>query len=203
MENSIYYLLGHIDNYSGGFSSSDGVFKRTSLLGFDWKISDEKVRKSERLLKKCAVILEEYKLPNDIRVEKWEENKGMTIYSKNIVDLVDIFIGQKSEWLGRDQFEINKDLFDEFEWQDTDSNSHKQRLNFLSGVMDSNAIENKIYFYNGYDKCLLTHHVLRCFADEDDHITLSSHFRTPYVDIIEINKEGPLWKRILKRPSSK
>lgn len=203
MENSIYYLLGHIDNYAGGFSAADGVFKRISLLGADWKINPEKVLKSERLLKKCEAILEENNLSNDIRIEKWEQDKGMTIFSKNLVELMERCIPTKSTSFGRDQFEINQALFDEFEWHDTNSNSHKQRLNFLAGVMNSNAVDNKIYFYNDYDKCVLTHSFLKCFADEGDQLTLVSHFGTPWVDTIEIRKEGQLWKSILKRPSSK
>lgn len=201
MNNSIYYLLGHISNYAGEFSAADGVFKRISLLGFDWEISAEKVHQSERLLKKCAAILEENKLSNDIRVEKWDEDKRMTIFSKNLVELIKRWVPAKSSWLGREQFEINQDLFDEFERHDTNSNSQKQRLNFLAGVMDSHAIDNKLYFYNDYDKCVLTHSFLRCFGDEDDKLTLVSHFNTPWVDIIEINKEGQLWEKVLKGPS--
>lgn len=202
MSNSIYYLLGQLDNYAGGFSAAEGVFKRISLLGFDWKIDAEKVRKSERLLKKCADILEEHNLSNDIRIEKWENDNGMTIFSKNLVELMESCIPEKSAWLGRDQFQINQALFDELEWNNEDSDSHKQRLNFLAGVMDSNAVDNNIYFYNDYDKCALTYSFLKCFGDEGDQLTLKSNFGTPWVDTIEINKEGQLWKRILKRPSS-
>ncbi|WP_343635647.1 hypothetical protein [Fluviicola sp.] len=203
MNNSIYYLLGHIDNYAGGFSYEEGIFKRISLLGADWKINPEKVHKSERLLKKSAAILEENNLPNDIRIEKWEQDKGLTIFSKNLVELMDISIPRKSSWFGRDDFQMDQSLFDAFEWRNTESNSHKQRLNFLAGVMDSNAVDNQLYFYNDYDKCVLTHSILKCFADDGDQLILESNFGIPWVDIIKIKKEGPLWKSILKRPSSK
>jgi hypothetical protein len=199
MTNSIYYLLGHIDNYSGGFSSNDGIFKRISFLDFDWKIDNEKINKSERLIEMCQNILNENKLQDDIHIEKWEGNKGLTIFSKNVISLINNFITEKSEWLGREHFEINKDVFDKFERWDENSNSYKQRLNFLFGVIDANGIENEFYFYNGYDKCLLTQYVLRCFADEDDQITLKSYFKTPWVDILTINKEGDIWKNIIKK----
>lgn len=58
MQNSIYYLLGHIDNYAGGFSSEYGIFKRVGFLGSDSKIDPEKVLKSERLLKKYSKTID-------------------------------------------------------------------------------------------------------------------------------------------------
>lgn len=201
--NSIYYLLGHINNYSGGFSSNDGIFKRISFLNFDWRIDEEKIRKSERLIKMCHTFLNENKLPDDIHVEKWEDNKGIIIYSKNIVNLINDFITEKSESLGREWLEINKDIFDKFEWRDENSNSHQQRLNFLHGVIDSNGTENEFYFYNGYDKCLLTQYVLRCFADEDDQILLESFFKTPQTDKLSVNKNGELWKKIIEKYNHK
>ena len=115
-----------------------------------------------------------------------------------MTSLVNNFITEKSKLLGREHFEINKDIFEKFERWDENSNSYKQRLNFLFGVVDANGIENDFYFYNGYDKCLLTQYVLRCFADEDDQITIKSHFRTPWVDKLTINKEGGIWKSIIK-----
>ena len=68
MTNSIYYLLGHIDNYSGGFSSNDGIFKRISFLDFDWKIDSKKINKSERLIEMSQTILNENKLLDDIHI---------------------------------------------------------------------------------------------------------------------------------------
>lgn len=199
MTSSIYYLLGHIDNYSGGFSFNEEIFKRISFLNFDWKIDSEKIRKSEKLIKMCQTILNENKLPDDIHIEKWEENKGITIFSKNLTSLVNDFIIKKSEWHGRESFKINKDIFDKLERWDENSNSYKQRLYFLYGVIDSNGIENEFYFYNGYDKCLLTQYVLRCFADEDDQIFQESYFKTPWVDKISINKKGDIWNKIIKK----
>lgn len=202
MTNSLFYLLGHIDNYTGGFSSDDGIFKRISFLDFDWKVDKEKIRKSERLIRMCQTVLNENNLPSDIRIEKWDDSKGIIIFSKNIVNLIDSFITKKSQLLGRDCFEIGKDIFDNFERWDKNSNSYKQHLNFLYGVIDSNGTENEFYFFNGYNKCLLTQYVLRCFADEDDQINLESHFKTPFVDKLTINRHGEIWKRIIKKYSS-
>ncbi len=202
MTNSLFYLLGHIDNYSGGFSSNDGIFKRISFLDFDWKVDDEKILKSERLIKMCKIVLNENNLTNDIQIEKWKDNNGITIFSKNLVELIDNFITKKSEFLGRDNFEIGKDIFDEFDRWDKDSNSYKQHLNFLYGVLDSNGIGNEFYFFNGYNKCILTQYVLRCFADEKDQINVESHFKTPWVDKLTINKNGEIWKKIIQKYSS-
>jgi hypothetical protein len=199
LEYTIYYLLGHIDNYAGGFSSDDGIFKHISFLNFDWQVDDEKIKKSNKLLKACEKVLAENKLPNDIYVEKSEENKGITIFSKNITSLINNFLKTKSSVFGRDYLEINNVIFDKFERWNENSNSHKQRLQFLYGVIDSNATANEFYFFNGFDKCQLTQYVLRCFADEDDQITVESYFRTPWVDKLTVNKEGDIWKRILKK----
>ena len=198
MTNSLFYLLGHIDNYCGGFSSIDGIFKRISFLDFDWKVDKEKIRKSEKLLKMCQTVLTENKLSNDIQIEKWNNNKGITISSKNLVDLIDNFILKKSEFFGRDFFEIDIGVFDDFERRNKNSNSYKQHLNYLYGVIDSNGIENEFYFFNCYDKCLLTQYVLRCFADEKDQINLESHFKTPWVDKLTINKNGDIWKIFIR-----
>ena len=202
MSNSLFYLLGHIDNYSGGFSSNDGILKRISFLDFDWKVDNEKIHKSERLIKICQTVLDENNLYNDIEIENWDENKGITIFSKNLVGLIDNFITKKSEFLGRDNFEISNDIFDDFERWNKNSMSYKQHLNFLYGVIDSNGTGNEFYFFNDYNKCLLTQYVLRCFADEEDQIYLESRFRTPWVDKLTINKNGEIWKRIIKKYSS-
>lgn len=201
MNLSIYYFLGFINNYSGGFSSQEGIFQRLSLLDDHFKISKKKVEISNKLIKICEETLLEFSLNNDLKIEYWEENRGMIIYSINLTKLIDNFCKNKEYFLGRDYFEINESIFDKSEnyhWRDENSPSNQQKIMFLRGTYDSNANDNEFIFYNDYNKCLLTHRILKNFADEDDEITLKSRFKTPWVDRIIVNKNGDIWKIIDK-----
>lgn len=200
MNLSIYYLLGFIKNYSGGFSFEEEIFQRISF-SHDFKFSKKKIEIANKLISICEKTLSEFFLNNDIRIEYWEENKGMTIYSRNLTNLIEDFCQNKDYFLGRDYFLINENIFDKSEnyhWKDENSPSNQQKVMFLNGVYDSNAIDNVFYFYNDYDKCLLTHRIMKNFADEDDKIILESSFKTPWVDKITINETGDIWKIIEK-----
>jgi hypothetical protein len=192
MNLKIFYLLGFINNYAGGFSAKDGIFQRFSFTE-DFEISEHKIAVFKKVVTICEQLLLETDRENDIRIDYFENQKGSILYSRNIVLLLDHAVKSKSFFIDRDYFLLNEDLFEKFERWDNNAYAYQQRVQFLNGVMDSNASDNTLYFYNDYKKCLLTHAVLYCFADEEDQIIMESFFKTPYVNTIRINKDGHIW----------
>ncbi len=201
MNLSIFYLLGFINNYSGGFSTENGTLQRISYLDFDYNLSPQKIKNCEKFIKMCTNTLIEFNNDNDIVIENWKKNDGMTINSKNLTKIIDDFCKSKSSFLGKDYFILDENIFEKLDWRNENSFSYQQRIKFLIGAVDNNAVENEFYFYNDYKKCLLIHNLLKCFADEDDEIIMKSYFRTPSTDRIAINKNGDIWKIINKYSS--
>lgn len=192
----LFYVIGFMKNYAGGFSAEESIYQRISFTGDDFKISAQKKKSFEKLISICQKALNEAKLDNDITIEYWENKKGAIIYSKNIVTIICDFFHSKNKISNEGDFILETSLFDEFDWRNRGSSSHQQRLSFLCGTSDSNEINNKLYFHNDYQKCILVHSLLKCFADEDDTIVMESYFRTPYSDSISINKDGDIWHAI-------
>ncbi|MEO4004173.1 hypothetical protein [Flavobacterium sp. CAU 1735] len=197
MNLKIFYLLGFINNYSGGFSTKDGIFQRFSFTE-DFEISDHKMAVFKKVVTLCEQLLLETAMENDIRIDYFENQKGSILYSRNIVQLLDNAVKSKSFFIDRDYFLLNEDLFEKFERWDQNSYSYQQRIQFLNGVYDSNFSVATFYFYNDYKKCLLTHYVLRCFADEEDQITMQSYFLTPQTTTLQVSKNGVIASLIRK-----
>jgi len=195
MHLNLFYLLGFINNYTGGFSAKDGIFQRFSFTE-DFEISEHKIAIFKKVVTICEQLLLENAIENDIRIAYFENQKGSILYSRNIVQLLDNAVKSKSFFIDRDYFLLDENLFEKLERSDKKAYSYQQRIQFLNGVYDSNCSVDTFYFYNDYKKCLLTHYVLRCFADEEDQITMESFFKTPYVDTIRINKDGQIWSII-------
>lgn len=193
----IFYLLGFINNYAGGFSTKDGIFQRITHLE-DWEISLEKILISKKLIRICEQLLLEENYTNDIKIEEFKAKNGIIIYSKNIVEIINNSLQNKSYFMDRDYFLLDSNIFDEFDWQNENSTSYQQRVKFLSGVIDSNAKNNEFTFYNDYKKCMLTHYVLSGFADEEDKLLMESYFKTPHVTRISVNQNGKVWEIIKK-----
>ena len=200
MKLSIYYLIGFMNNYSGGFSRENGIFQHISYTE-DFEYSEEKVKISKKVIEKCEKTLVESDMENDIKIQYLNDNKGLIIYSKNLTKLIDKLCKSKGYFLGRDYFQIDYNIFDksnDFHWRDEKSPENKQKVLFIRGMYDSNASDNEFNFYNDYNKCLLVHRIFKSLADEDDEIIMKSYFKTPSVDRIIINKTGDIWKIIEK-----
>lgn len=198
MNLSLFYLIGFLKNYSGGFSVNEAIFQRISFVGDDFEISQQKKDIFKKLITICESTLNESKLDNDISVEYWDDEKGAILYSKNIVGLISDFFKLKDSYTDQGHFILDEYLFDDFDRKNEDSFPYQQRLKFLCGVFDSNGDTNKLYFYNDYRKCILVHYVLKCFGDEDDIIEMKSYFKTPMTDYISVNKNGAIWNIIKK-----
>jgi hypothetical protein len=198
MNLSLFYLIGFLKNYSGGFSVSEAIFQRISFVGDDFEISQQKKDIFKKLITICESTLNESGLDNDISIEYWNDEKGAILYSKNIVGLICDFFKSKDSYTDQGHFILDEYLFDDFDRKNEASFSYQQRLKFLFGVFDSNGDNNKLYFYNDYRKCILVHYVLKCFGDEDDTIEMKSYFKTPMTDCISVNKNGEIWS-VLKK----
>lgn len=196
MNLSLYFLIGFIKNYAGGFSVNESIYQRISFIGDNFEISQQKKDSFKKLIKVCESVLKNVGIDNDISIEYWENEKGAVIYSKNIVELICDFFKLKERYTENGSFVLDEYLFDEFDRRNEESFSYQQRLSFLCGAFDSNGNDNELYFYNDYKKCLLVHYLLKCFADEDDKIQMESYFKTPYTDYIVINKNGNIWNAI-------
>ena len=198
MNLTLFYLIGFIKSYSGGFSIEESIYQRISFVGDNFEISESKKETFKKLTELCEKTLTDAKVSNDINVEYWANKKGAIIYSKNIVELICDFFKSKDSFTENGRLVLDEYLFDEFEWNNEESFSYQQRLSFLCGAFESNGNDNELYFYNDYKKCLLVHYLLKCFADEDDKIQMESYFKTPYTDYIVINKNGNIWNEIKK-----
>jgi len=198
MNLTLFYLIGFMKSYSGGFSIEESVYQRISFVGDDFEISESKKETFKKLTELCEKTLTDAKVSNDINVEYWDSKKGAIIYSKNIVELICDFFKSKDSFTENGRLVLDEYLFDEFDWKNEESFSYQQRLSFLCGAFESNGNDNELYFYNDYKKCLLVHYLLKCFADEDDKIQMESYFKTPYTDYIVINKDGNIWNEIKK-----
>lgn len=196
---NLFYLLGFINNYAGGFSTKDGIFQRFSFTE-DFEISDHKIAVFKKVVTICEQLLLETDSENDIRIDYFENQKGSILFSRNIVQLLNDAVTNKSFFIDRDYFLLDETLFEKLDRWDTKSYSYQQRVLFLNGVYDSNFSDTAFYFYNDYKKCLLTHYVLRCFADEEDQITMQSYFRTPETTTLLVSKNGVLAALIRKFP---
>lgn len=196
MNLTLFYLIGFIKSYSGGFSMEESIYQRISFVGDDFEISESKIETFKKLTELCEKTLTEAKVDNDIVIEYWDTKKGAILYSKNIVTLICNFFKIKESYTDDGHFILDEYIFDEFDRRNEESFSYQQRLNFLCGAFDSNGNGNKLYFYNDYKKSLLVHYLLKCFAGEDDKIIMESYFKTPRTDCITINKNGNIWKSI-------
>ncbi len=195
----LFYLLGFINNYTGGFSTKDGIFQRFSFTE-DFEISEHKIAVFKKVVTICEQLLLETAIENDIRIDYFENQKGSILYSRNMVRLLNDAVKSKSLFIDRDYFLLDETLFEKFERSDNKAYSYQQRVQFLNGVYDRNFTADAFYFYNDYKKCLLTHYVLSCFADDEDQITMQSYFRTPQTTTLQISKNGILAALIRKFP---
>ncbi|MCU7616818.1 hypothetical protein NZ698_06375 [Chryseobacterium sp. PBS4-4] len=198
MSLSFFYLAGWINNYSGGFNSATGNFRTVSFLNYDWKIDEQKLHSFDVLLKHSIKILKESKLENDLIINYFEEKKGASLQSVNLVNsLIDFFFNIGTPIIN-DQFNFSTSIFSAIDSNDKNSLPFLERINFLLGVLHSNSEENIFNFHNDYPKCLLTHSVLKSLAEEDDKIFMESYFKTPHTDRIIIDQKSPLFKYINK-----
>lgn len=196
MNVEFYYLLGFINNYSGGFSRESGVYQRISFLDDHFQVCERKAANAERLKELGEKLLDENNRHNDIHLEYWKEGKGVTIYSAHLVMLISNFCESFSSFLVGGGLKMGISIFDDFKGVNLESRAYHQRLQFLFGVVDANGSENEFYFYNDYSKCLLTHYVLKCLAGANDVIELRSYFKTPNSDQIILARNGDIWPLI-------
>ncbi len=125
----------------------------------------------------------------------WENGNGVTIYSKNLTEIIFNFCDKKDIFFENDYLELDEDIFDEivnFRRFDDESKTRSQIVQFLKGTFDSNAVNDIFHFWNGESKCMFVYKILKRFADEDDTLYLESHFRTPWVDKISYKKGGKI-----------
>lgn len=196
MNVSLFYLIGYMKSYAGGFSINESIYQRISFVGDDFTIDTHLQKTFKKLIKICEKALDEANLNHDITIEYWDNEKGGIIYSKNIVTLICDFFKSKDCLEGDRYLILDEYIFEDFEWREEDSLSHQQRLMFLSGAFDSHGKGKTFYFYNDYSMCLLVHNVLRCFSDEDDTIEMKSYFKTPQTDTITLNEDAGLWDNL-------
>lgn len=188
MKLDFYFLFGFIDNYAGGYSSKDNIIQRMN-------VSDK--NKVKLLIKRGGDLLNSFNLKNDL--EAAEENGLLIIYSPNLIQKLDEIYTDKTYFFGRDYFNISDNIFEVVKSWNPNDIGMLQRKAFLEGAYARHGAKNEIRIYNDLGKTLTLYRAMHSIADEDDEISISSFFLTPHSNLIKVNYQGEIWKKVLKK----
>lgn len=169
----LFFILGYIDNYTGGFSSEHDVFQ---VIG---KSAHPKA--FEKLKEKSIACIQGLNCKDDLTIKT--ENGYTQFSSKVICQAIDRICEAKNYIFSRDYFFLSEKIFSTIKTnfpEDGDTGT-LQRVEFLKGVFLNhwNEEEQSLYLYNDYNKSSLTHRCLHILAEEEDEITWKSYYLTP------------------------
>ena len=93
-------------------------------------------------------------------------------------------------------FRYNENIFTEVDFKNYFNKSdigNQERIHFLRGSLERHSKDGKYYFWNDYEKAILTHRILSRFGDDNDEIIMRSTFGIPWTISIELKMEHKFW----------